>query len=36
MNWQLEGTTTPQEIIQLITDNPLPRCGNKFWRKVTA
>ena len=34
MNWQLEGTTTPQEIIQLITDNPLPRSGNKFWRKV--
>ena len=34
MNWQLEGTTTPQESIQLTTDNPLPRSGNKNWRKV--
>ena len=34
MNWQLEGTTTPQDIIQLVTENPLPRSGNNFWRKV--
>ena len=34
MNWQLEGATTPQDIIQLVTENPLPRSGNKFWRKV--
>ena len=34
MNWQLEGATTPQDIIQLVTENPLPRSGDKFWRKV--
>ena len=34
MCWQLEGATAPQDIIQLVTENPLPRSGNKFWRKV--
>ena len=34
MNWQLEGATTPQDIIQPVIVNPLPRSGNKFWRKV--
>ena len=36
MNWQLEGATTPQDIIQLVTENPLPPSGDKFWRKVAS
>ena len=34
MHWQLDGATTPQDIIQLVTENPLPPSGDKFWRKV--
>ena len=34
MYWQLEGATTPQDIIQLATENPLPPSGDKFWRKI--
>ena len=33
MNWQLEGATTPQDIIQLVTENPLPPSEDK-WHSI--